>query len=476
MRIARGDNSSFGVDYGDFDEGIGAMLSSARYFLNKDAKWHTRRLSSFMKAELAATDTLKVTPIIYHKADQIVNDTGFSNTVTRNGFPPGTIRYYKQQASRTGIGLDFSYIPIKSLSLLWGVVYESDTTENEDRNYAVKMNNDDNIIGEGTIGSSSYINRMPVFYRKLYSAYGQCIYEFTSEFKGIGGGRYEKDTFNRGEFIPRLGLVWDKKLANERELISKLLWGKSYRALANYERFDVYNLGGLRKQPIDLSATNPERASTFEYQTIYLPDKRVKYDATAWCTRVTDKILEGTEGYTIVNGKNISSMKETTYGAILGTDVQLRQNLLWEINYTYTAGKNGEVHFKNGQMGVPDEITYEKLLQIAPHKINSHVNYSYNENVNMDLGIHFVGERNADPQDRLYGYGTAAHGTAPGYTTVDLHISSKITKVKGLSASFLVSNLLNEKYVQLSRAQSDYVSYYEPQPGRRAMLTLKWMR
>ncbi|MBI5554711.1 MAG: TonB-dependent receptor plug domain-containing protein, partial [Elusimicrobia bacterium] len=44
LRIARGDNSSFGVDYGDFDEGIGAMLSSARYFLNKDAKWHTRRL------------------------------------------------------------------------------------------------------------------------------------------------------------------------------------------------------------------------------------------------------------------------------------------------------------------------------------------------------------------------------------------------------------------------------------------------
>lgn len=151
IRLTKDNSYTLGLDYSDIDEGIGSFLDGGNYMTNSDSvdfRWHTRRLSTFSKFDFKVSDDFNISPILYYRKDQVVNNSGYafnydwaSISVSR-----GTLRYNRQYLFRYGLDLMLDYKISDKLSCIGGLVLEESQTSNESRRFGVQLNANNNII------------------------------------------------------------------------------------------------------------------------------------------------------------------------------------------------------------------------------------------------------------------------------------------------------------------------------------------
>ena len=467
LRLDKGDFFAIGLDYADMNEGLASFLMPSTYYANHDGldyQWHTSRLSTFMTANFQPQEELLIRPRLYYRQDQIKDDSGFAYTSTHSGYPPGTMRTFSQDCQRLGLDINALYTPQQELSLLLGLNGEYDETENEQSSFSNAHN--------------------PTYYRHLLAAYGQAAYQLNKQFKGLLGGRYDKETDSSGQFSPRLSLVYTKEGVgtSQGRLISKLLYGRSFRALANYEKYDIYNVNlvGINEEP--------EIAESFEMQTIYQPQQNTKVSLSLWHTTIDKLKASGTEGYTMKNNEQHEYRDQVTYGLTATLALQPLTDLNWSLDYTHTRGKNKGMLYQNSNFGVPNEVLFEDLIHVARHKINSSLAYQLSIAWRLNLDIKYVGKRQASPIDAKYGANDGydlngdgsldyhGDGTIPGYTLTDLHLSYGASPKKGWIGSLKIHNLFDTDYIEPTRNDGTWwVPFYHPQPGRTITLSLGYL-
>jgi outer membrane receptor protein involved in Fe transport len=458
LRANKNNELKFGLDYSDIDEGLGSFLNGATYFANSsdnDFKWHSIRFSSFISDVYHINNELK----IYYRKDELKDDSGFSYTFINRGRDPGTFRSWQQTASRWGLDLITNYNPNDSLSVLIGYNYESDNTESEFSSWSTGIN--------------------PQFKRTLHSGLFQTIYDISNNLTFLIGTRYDHEEGINSEWMPRTGLVYTHDNNDGSELITKFLYGKSFRALTTYE-----------KEPNQDNPTAagvvPEKAGTYEFQVIYLPNNKQKYDISFWHTSITNLRIDGTSGYNRIDGIEKNFTSEDTWGMQAAINIKLAKNLGWTFNYTYTNGENNDIYYQDEDLSVIDEIKFNDLIHIAEHKFNSGVDYKYNLSWTFNLMVKYTGKKKASPFDAKFRDNASydldgdgfddyqGNGYAPSYIITDLNISYRTTINSNLSSQLKISNLFDEKYLDMRRAEDWWIPYYHPQPGRTITLNLQY--
>jgi len=466
LRLDQGKNFELGFDYANLDKGLATFLMPSAYHNNHDGtdyQWHNRRFSSFAQSEIHLSDKLYLKPKLYYRQDQIVDDSGFSYTYVRSGFPAGTMRTFKQDAYRIGGDISADYRPSEDLSILFGINGEYDETENEQSSFSSDKN--------------------PTFYRTLFSSYGQLVYQYDYGFKFLLGGRYDKESDIKGQFSPRASVVHsvDGLGAGEGKLITKLLYGQSFRALANFEKDDIYfiEVG---------SGAEPEEASTYELQSIYVPNKTIRFDASFWYTEIDNLKISGTEGFTLFAGEQYNYRNQKTYGLSSAVDIQISEDLLFNVNYTLTDGKNLDVFYQNDNYSVPEMRSFEDLIHVSKHKINANLSYQLSPAWATNFGLKFIGDRTASPIDPKYGDNPGydvdgdgnndynGNGNIPGYTLANLNLSYGNNKDEGWRASLKIDNLFDKQYVDPARSDGAWwIPFYHAQPGRVIILKTQYI-
>jgi len=471
LRLNKGDDIKLGFDYSDMDEGLGTFLDASNYLTNSslsDYKWHVTRLSSFISGMYKINDEIKIEPKIYYREDEIKDDSGFAYTYDQTGGypagpepkPSGTMRHFKQKTSRFGFDLATRYEPNEKLSVLFGYNFESDNTQSEYSDWFLE-DPDNN------------------YDRTMHSLYLQTSYDMTNNLNFLLAARYNNENDVDAEFIPRASIVYDLNMPSGGELITKLMYGESFRALATYE-----------KQP---NADNPnspgvvpEKAQTYEFQVIYLPNKKQKYDISMWYTDIQDLRIEGTNAYNLINGEEKNYREQKTWGLQASVDIVLSEKLNWMFNYTYTDGENEDLYYQNTDRSVVDEVKFNELIHVSKHKFNTSLNYKYNQSFNYNILVKYVGKKEASPFDSKFrdeytwdldGDGSIDYngdGFNKSYILTDLTINYKPKGIDGLLTYVKVNNLFDEEYVDMTRSEGWWTPYYHPQPGRTINLGLKY--
>jgi len=471
LRLNKANLIKIGFDYSDMDDGLGSFLDGSSYFVNSsqtDYKWHVTRLSSFITGVYEVNDEIKIEPKLYYREDEIKDDSGFAYTYDRSSSfpidepkPAGTMRNYQQKTSRIGVDFATRYEPSDALSILLGYNHETDDTESEYSSWYPKDSN----------------NR---FIRTLNSGYMQLLYDVTENLNFLLGGRYDKENGLDGVWIPRTALVHTLNMDNESQLITKLMYGESFRALATYEK--APNADNPSK-----AGLVPEKAKTYEFQILYIPTQKQKYNVSLWYSEIENLRINGTDGYNKINGEEKDYRDQTTFGLQASVDIELTKELDFLFNYTYTDGENKNMYYQDEDRNLPDEIMFNDLIHVAKHKFNAGLNYQYSSFLNFNIMARYVGEKKASPFDTKFrdaalvddlenenSIGGEGDGYIPSYFITDFMLNYQSQMLQNLSAYFQVNNLFDEQYVDPRRYEGWWVPYYHPQAGRTISVGLEY--
>ncbi len=504
IRLTKDNVFTFGIDYADIDEGLGSMRNGSWYYVNNDSidvRWHTRRASAFSSYKFIFNEKFSITPKLYYRNDQTVNNSGFARTY---GSTKGVFRGWKQQSYRNGIDVKFDWNILDNLSFMGGVVYENSQTANEVIRTGTLMNNYNNIINQEEeydtyeleyddddnlidtlLITDTYQNNIPIMYINQYSLYYQIVYDLNQNFKFLFGGRYYKETEIKGVFTPRAGLVFNKKklFAKKDQFIVKLMYGQAFKALANDEKYED-NI--LREDLL------PAKSTTYEVSTVYLPTSNSKFELTGWYNNIDNYYVYGTA----CEEDNIT---QKTYGFQAVGEFKIGRFIIGA-NYTYTDGQNEGQWYQYESYAVPDSTSYEKLIRVSKHKVNASLTYAQKKMFFVNLKMKYVGERNVSPINLKYGnnegfyvprnfsgdftfpeddYTWQGTGNMPGYMLLNFNIGThdlgSITpSLKGISFNFRISNILNTNYLETPLTNSRSSAPYNPQPGRRFTVKLAY--
>jgi iron complex outermembrane receptor protein len=184
------------------------------------------------------------------------------------------------------------------------------------------------------------------------------------------GARYDIDSQIGGVFNPRVGIVWEPL----RQTYLKLLYGKAYRAPAPSEQYQTvgYAIGN-----IDLK---PEIINTFEVSLTHRLNKTTN-TLSFFYNKLNDMIYAAT--ITSINSKNTyyNLGKNNSMGIEFENKIVLGKNIYTYFNYSYTQSENTQqINYKDSVFNHAD---------VAPHKINFGVNYSFLERFNYNLNMFY---------------------------------------------------------------------------------------
>lgn len=506
IRLTKDNVYTLGLDFANINEGTGSFLDGANYMVNSDSvdnRWHTHRLSAFSRFDFDLSDKLKLSPTLYYKKDQVMTNSGFAYNYDWTIAPRGTFRYYRQYLFRYGVDFMLNYNPTDKLSLVGGLVLEESQTSNESRRFGSKLNEYNNIINSDeeilserieylydTLGNITdtltyidtvtYQNNQKYSIVKQYSVYYQADYTFNDHWRVLIGGRYYKESDINGVFTPRAGIVYNTEglISGKGQIVIKALYGQSFKPLANEDKYDP------RTGELFVKGLKPAKNTTYELATTYLSDKYLRLELIGWSNSIKNYYVYGTDC-------GLDNIDQITYGFQALGKYQISR-LSFDVNYTYTDGKNKGQWYYYPSYAVQDTVYYDKLIRVSKHKVNAYITYYTKQRISFSLGMKYVGKRNASPINLKYGdnegfylpytySGTVApedqityngNGYMPGYTLFNLHVNINdfgyfSGKMHGLSASLSVTNLLNTDYLETPRSESRVSPPYHPQPGRR---------
>jgi iron complex outermembrane receptor protein len=201
--------------------------------------------------------------------------------------------------------------------------------------------------------------------------FAQDIWYATKELCFTLGARYDIDSQIGGVFNPRVGIVWEP--FNQTYL--KLLYGKAYRAPAPSEQYQTL---GFAFGNTDLK---PEIINTFE---ISLSQRlnRMTNTVSLFKNKLKDMIYAQIKTSVSPNNTYYNMGKNNSMGLEFENKFIFRKNIYSYFNYSYTVSENTQTTVDNRD-SIFDQV------DVAPHKINLGLNYSFLNHYNCNLNMFY---------------------------------------------------------------------------------------
>lgn len=235
-----------------------------------------------------------------------------------------------------------------------GFRYEQISTR-EARNYGsgvVSGSNPPSIIdGTMTDISNTHYAYLPSVHRSIWSAVLQDEWQFADNWQLTAGVRYDHYSDFGSTWNPRVALVWDVN----KQLTTKLLYGKAFRAPSFSEQFNQNN-------PVLLGNPNlkPETIQTIEWALDYRPIESLRtalniyyYEINNLIAQVSDR-ADGAPPFTFRNSGN-----QQGYGGEFEWAWQVTDN--WRLfgNYAWQRAINAQTN--NRVTYVPEHHVYTAM-------------------------------------------------------------------------------------------------------------------
>ncbi len=260
-------------------------------------------------------------------------------------------------------------------------------------NYGINPNSGQPIppTKELTDMSNTEIAFIPTGDRKSYHFFAQDIWTFNKNWEITSGIRYDRYSDFGSTINPRLALVWKVT----PDFVTKLLYGKAFRAPSFQELYQVNNPVALGN--VDLK---PEKIQTWEIALNYRPSKTWHVGTNLFTYRLTDKILfipdQSSENY---HAQNAGSQKG--HGVVIEGGWQFGENLIFLGNYAFQSAKN---QLNDQVANVPKQDIYLRAdWKFALHwHLNVQTNWilgrkraindprpAIDDNLGIDLALHY---------------------------------------------------------------------------------------
>jgi outer membrane receptor protein involved in Fe transport len=261
------------------------------------------------------------------------------------------------------------------------------------------------------------------------------------------GGRFDFDSEIGGVFNPRAGLYW----APFKKISFKLLYGQAYRAPSPTEQYGTLGFA------IGNETLKPERIKTIEFAFTYRLEKMTN-SVSIFRNQLTNMIYAASK--TALDPTNIYKNigKNASTGIEYETKLILVKGLSSYLNYSYTFSENTD--------NIDGQDTVYNETDVAPHKLNFGVNYSFLKHFNLNMNLFYrskMGKLLAPDSS-----GTLVEVQDPIGNFAILNSTFQVNNIfKNLNLSFSVHNLLNTKYY----SQENQYLHEPPQPGRQLIFS-----
>jgi outer membrane cobalamin receptor len=297
-----------------------------------------------------------------------------------------------------------------------GFRYEQISTR-EARNYGSGVVNGTNppaVISEAmTDISNTPYAYLPSVHRSIWSAVLQDEWQFADNWQLTAGVRYDHYSDFGSTFNPRVALVWDVN----KQLTTKLLYGKAFRAPSFSEQFNQNN-------PLLLGNKNlkPETIQTIEWALDYRPVEALRTALNIYYYEINNLIAQvsdnpnGSPPFTFRNSGN-----QQGYGGEFEWAWQATDN--WRLfgNYAWQHAINVQTN---------RHVTY-----VPEHHVYAAIDWQFLPNWHIQPQINWIGGRIPASNDIRY---------LQDYETVDFTLRGK-QLFKHLNVAASVRNVLNAK-------------------------------
>jgi outer membrane receptor for ferrienterochelin and colicins len=260
------------------------------------------------------------------------------------------------------------------------------------------------------------------------------------------GARYDIDSEIGAVFNPRTGLV----ITPIKNTNIKLLYGKAYRAPAPSEQFatEGYAIGNK-----DLK---PENINTFEL-SVSNRYNNINQSISFYMNKLTDMVYA--QKISVIDDRNIyrNIGDNTSTGIEYENKLLLSKGLYSYFNYSFTFSENTDsINGKDTTFNHPD---------VAPHKVNLGVNYSFLKHFNLNVNMFYrskmerfkIGSSNLEVKDNI-----------GDYAIFNSTIQINDYLYKGLSFKVSVYNMFDKKYY----SQDNQHLNQPRQPGRQFLASI----
>jgi len=285
--------------------------------------------------------------------------------------------------------------------------------------------------------------------------YFQDIYYPTEKLGLTLGGRYDIESQTGGVFNPRLGVVYQFT----PKASCKLLYGQAFRSPSVSQQ---YQTSGFALGNEDLKI---EQIQTFETSFSYRLDNMIT-QVNLFRNLMTDMIYA--EKYITVDVTHTPSNRNMGKNVATGIEFEnkwaITKQLYTLLNYSYTVSENTD-EFYDGSTQTYDHV------DVAPHKLNAGVNYSFLKYFNLYTSVMYRSK-----MKKFFTYDAATdtyHDVSQdpvGNYAIFNSTLRMVELTKGLELSASVYNILNTKYY----AQEAFIPHVPEQGNRQFIVSCSY--
>ncbi len=380
--------------------------------------------------------------------------------------------YYYQISRQFRNEFKITYNPNALINLVGGIEVRNSSIQGDYRTATYIGNNrvapDDlsnalpNPASVIEIGSSSTGDTSPGgndFSIYDIGAYAQGTWKFKDIYMLTLGGRYD---YNRirvtggygSQFNPRVALV-----VMPGKFILKGIYASAFQNASNWTKFSTNTSRKVNNPKLE-----PEKVSNVDLSVAYRFSKNIYADLVYYNSRfngvVGTGIVELPDGTTTGQNQAIGALK--IQGIQSNLSAKLNQYTIYA-NFTYTDPKNNVL--KNGEL----TNTWQRIGDIASFHLNTGVNASYFDHLNVNLRMNYIGKRPV-------GSATSVSSNPGDFPATALFNSSVMYKeiLPGLNAQLIINNLFDLQYSDpgIRSADGGFYSYRTPQRGRNFLIRL----
>jgi iron complex outermembrane receptor protein len=187
------------------------------------------------------------------------------------------------------------------------------------------------------------------------------------------GGRFDIDSEIGSSINPRAGLV----IEPSKKTSLKFLYGRAYRAPAPSEQFQTLGFAIGNKE------LKPEIINTIEIAFSFRYNK-TRNTINIYRNKLTDMIFAEKISFVDPNNKYYNIGKNTSTGIEFESKFILGQSIYSYLNYSYCFSENTRtIDGIDSVYNHPD---------VAPHKLNFGINYSFIEHFNLNVNMYYRSE------------------------------------------------------------------------------------
>jgi Outer membrane receptor proteins, mostly Fe transport len=438
--------------------GFGKFNLSGTYFNLKGGALFNDNILTKKSGNISLSYSTSVNPRlsfdgkIYYHSEKYIEDLEQVKPKLDTTYPNGI--YYKPEFKEYlyGIETEMKYKIASDNDLLFGfqadvhgvkdvVIYSNVNFANFSPLPGISRNNE-------VVYQPGWFDKNGHEYNNL-ALFAQDVWNVNKELSFTLGARYDIDSQIGSVFNPRVGIVWSPF----RQASLKLLYGKAYRAPTPSEQYQTIGYAFGNK---DLK---PEIINTYEISFTQRVNKMTN-TLSLFKNELKDMIYAAIissidPANTYYNlGKNNSMGVEFENKLILG------KNVYTYFNCSYTYSENTQT--------INNKDSSFKHTDVAPHKINLGINYSFCRHYNGNLNVFYrsnmgkfmvpVSGGLADVQDKI-----------GNFAVFNLTFQAR-DLIKNLTLTGSVYNLLNTKYY----SQDNQHLRLPPQPGRQFIVSVSY--